>query len=101
MTDSSDSQDDEQVYRLRAEALDWLEADEEVIALDGAQSQYLATNPSGALLWRELGKGVTKAQLAKALVDAYEIPLDRAEADAAAFLEAMAAQNLLAEEAGE
>ena len=101
MTDSSDSSGDEQVYRLRAEALEWLEADEEVIALDGAQSQYLATNPSGALLWRELGEGATRTQLAKVLADAYGIPLDRAEGDVAAYLEALAGQDLLAEEASE
>jgi hypothetical protein len=98
VTDTSDSPGDERVYRLRAEALDWLEADDEVIALDAVQSQYLATNPSGALLWRELGNGATRTQLAQVLADAYDIPLDRAEADVAAYLEALSEQNLLADE---
>jgi len=101
VTDASDSPGEERVYRLRADALEWLEADDEVIALDAAQSQYLATNPSGALLWRALGKGATRAQLAKVLADAYDIPLERAEADAGAYLEALAQQKLLTEEAGD
>ena len=50
---------------------------------------------------RSCGEGATRTQLAKVLADAYGIPLDRAEGDVAAYLEALAGQDLLAEEASE
>ena len=45
------------VYRLRDSQLEWLELDEEVVALDSHKSQYLGTNASGATLWRALAGG--------------------------------------------
>lgn len=52
---------------------------------DAARS-FLSINDAGALLWQILQHGANKQTLADALVDAYGVPHERAEADAAAFI---------------
>jgi hypothetical protein len=81
--------------RLRRSELHWREIDESVIALEVRGSTYLAANPAGTLLWRELATGSTRERLAATLVDAYGIDCERARADADSFLSEMAAQGLL------
>ena len=40
------------VIRLNADAVSWREVDGEVIALGRESSEYLATNTSGAVVWK-------------------------------------------------
>ena len=49
--------------RLRLERLEWLESDGDVLALDRDDVVYLGTNATGALLWRLLAAGTTRAAL--------------------------------------
>ena len=81
--------------RLRTDELSWRKIDEEIVALDGRRSDYLAINGSGALLWPLLVDGATPEQLVSALVNGYGIDESRAAADTAAFVSALSDQGLL------
>jgi hypothetical protein len=82
--------------RLNPAAVSWLEVDGEIIALQLSSSEYLSTNATGALLWKSLTSGTTREELIAQVVEAYGIDQQRAAADTDAFLEALAAQGLLA-----
>ena len=81
--------------RLRTEELSWRKIDEEIVALDGRRSDYLAISGSGALLWPLLVDGATSEQLVTVLVDSYGIDESRAAADTEAFVSALSDQGLL------
>lgn len=81
--------------RLRTDDLYWQAVDGSVIALEARASMYLSANPAGALLWRALEQGTTRAALADELVSAYGIARDAALADADAFLAELDAHGLL------
>jgi hypothetical protein len=70
--------------------------DDEIVALDSCEGNYLAINGSGAVLWPSLASGATREQLVRALVDAYGIHESRAAADADEFISSLAEQGLLA-----
>jgi len=80
---------------LRAEDLSWREIDTEVVAVDVSTSMYLSANESGAVLWRLLAAGATRAELAASLEERYGIDRERAEADVEAFIESLEHRNLL------
>jgi hypothetical protein len=81
--------------RLRTEELSWRKIDEEIVALDGRRSDYLAINGSGALLWPLLVDGATPEQLVSVLVESYGVDESRAAADTEAFVSALSDQGLL------
>jgi Coenzyme PQQ synthesis protein D (PqqD) len=81
--------------RLRTSDLHWREIDGEVIALEGRGSTYLATNSTGAVLWKALADGTTRDGLAAALIAAFGINRARALADVDAYVVELAAQGLL------
>ena len=56
--------------RLRPDAVAWREVDGEVIALGLESSTYFGTNSSGAILWRRLAEGTTRAELVNRLAAA-------------------------------
>jgi hypothetical protein len=85
-----------EVLRLRSQALSWRLVGGEMIALDLVDSRYLTANESGALLWEALAGGTTRAELVAALVGAYDLPHERAEADVDGFLAEAAQRGLLA-----
>jgi hypothetical protein len=82
--------------RLRAERLQWLDADGEVVALDEDSLLYLGANGSGSLLWQELAQGTTRAGLVARLVEAYGIEEETAGADVDAFVADLRRRGLLA-----
>jgi hypothetical protein len=82
---------------LRGEGVHWREIDGEVIALETASSTYVAANPAGALLWRELAAGTTRERLVAGLAEAYGIAPERSAADVERFLAQLAEQGLLAD----
>lgn len=85
---------------LRPEALDWVDVEEEVVVLDSDRSIYLATNPSGAVLWRRLIDGATRKDLAGALVESFGIPPERAAQDVETFVDQLNDLGLLADDDG-
>ena len=80
---------------LRADDLSWREIDTEVVAVDVSTSMYLSANESGAVLWRLLAAGATRAELAASLEERYGIDRERAEADVDAFIESLQQRHLL------
>lgn len=82
--------------RLRMNDLQWREVDDEIVALEGQRSRYLAANGSGALLWRMLAQGATRDELAAALMEAYGIEAEVAAADTDRFVEQLRSEGLLA-----
>jgi hypothetical protein len=87
--------DGEQILRLRRASLHWRDFDDEVIALEGRSGVYMATNPSGAVLWRALSDGATRPGLAAALVERFAIDPLRAQADVDAYLDLLRVRKLL------
>jgi len=94
---SEQQEQSEPVLRLRRDALDWLTVDKEVVVLDGKKDLYLGTNPSGAMLWRELSTGTTRTELVQLLLDAFDIDHETATRDTDAFLAALSERDLLLE----
>ena len=80
---------------LRTDDLTWREIDDEIVALEGRRSMYLAANSSAGVLWRMLARGATRDELAAALVAAYGIDPAAAGADTDRFLEQMRTAGLL------
>ena len=85
------------LLKLRQTDVHWREIDGEIIALESRGSRYVAANGAGAVLWRALLDGATREGLADELVRAYGIDRERALADADRFVDALAAQGLLAD----
>lgn len=81
--------------RLRADKLQWLETDGQVIALDERELVYLSANQSGAVLWEELARGTTRERLVERLVQGFGIDAEAAGADVDDFVAALDAQGLL------
>jgi hypothetical protein len=81
---------------LRTDDLHWREVDDEIVALEGRGSTYLAANSSGGLLWRMLARGATRDELAAALIEAYDIDAAAAVADTDRFVGEVRAAGLLA-----
>ncbi len=83
------------VLRLRADHLQWLESDGEVVALDESSLVYLNANPSGALLWRALADGARRDELVGRLVEAFDVDDGTAGRDVDRFLADLESRGLL------
>jgi hypothetical protein len=81
--------------KLRREALEWREVDGEVVALDVGAAEYLAANPTGAVLWRALADGCSRDDLVAALVRAFRVDDQTAERDVDRFLGTLRERDLL------
>jgi hypothetical protein len=82
-------------FQLRTEDLTWREIDTEVVAVDVSTSMYLSANESGAVLWRLLAAGATRAELTAALEERYGLDAERAESDVEAFIQSLEQRGLL------
>ena len=80
---------------LRADAVDWLEIEGEVVAIERETSTYLAANASGAVVWQALAGGTTRDELISLLTDRYGIAHDEATVDVDRFLDELLARGLL------
>ena len=81
--------------RLRQDRLQWVELENEVIALDEEALAYLSANESAALLWRELAAGTTLDALAGRLVEHFDLEPERATADVSRFVDELRTRGLL------
>lgn len=84
------------VFRLRGDALDWVETGHEIVALDNRGAVYLSANSTGTFLWRMLVSGATRGELVGELASRFAIEVDRAGRDVDAFLEQLDTAGLLA-----
>ena len=82
--------------RLRDD-LAWRETDEAVVALDSDLAHYVSTNAAGAMLWKALARGTTEDALVEQLVVEFELDRKRAQQDVSAFVDQLAASELLAQ----
>jgi hypothetical protein len=81
--------------RVRDDDLVWREVESEFVILHLGSSQYFRVNGSGAVLFRLLIAGTTPVALAEALVETYELPLQQAQQEAAAFVAALRDKQLV------
>jgi hypothetical protein len=84
--------------RLRQDEVEWRELEGEVVVLDLRRSTYLAVNRTGALLWRRLVEGATRAELVEKLMDEFGLEPKAARADLDSFLAELREQELLVED---
>lgn len=68
----------------------------ELILLDPGSEEMFSLNETGRLVWRAL-PDATLEQMARAVADAFDVPLDRAQADVAALLEDLVAAGVVVE----
>ncbi len=83
------------LLRLRQDRLQWVELENEVIALDEEALAYLSANESAALLWRDLAAGTTVEQLADRLVEHFDLDAEQATADVSGFVHELRTRGLL------
>jgi hypothetical protein len=82
--------------RLRADGLTWRELDGETVLLDLVASTYMTANGTGSFLLKQLVDERTREELVAAVVDEYDVPRERAEADTDAFVRVLQDKGLLA-----
>jgi hypothetical protein len=81
--------------RLRRGSVEWRKVEGEVIAVDVRTSEYLAINPTGAVLWRALEVGATRGELAERLVASFDVEPGAAARDVDEFLAVLEERGLL------
>jgi Coenzyme PQQ synthesis protein D (PqqD) len=60
-----------------------------VVMLDPRTDRYLRLNATGKVIWEGLAEPATVAELAQVLAEQTGVDIDRAEADAASFIEGL------------
>jgi Coenzyme PQQ synthesis protein D (PqqD) len=81
--------------RLKADAVAWREAGDEVLALDLNSSTYISANSSAVLLWKMLAEGTSREALVARLMGEYGIDESRAGVDVDAFVADLDSRGLL------
>jgi hypothetical protein len=81
--------------QLRADGLESMEVDGEVVLVDTRRAVYYAVNATGGSLWTSLRAGTTAAELRRVLIAERGVSEEQADADVAAFLAKLTAADLL------
>ena len=68
-----------------------------LVLLDVDGGLILTSNAVGARIWQLLEQGRSTSEIARQIADEYAIAIERAHQDAAAFIAALAARELVAE----
>lgn len=82
-------------FKLRAERLEYVTVDGEVVVLDTHGSQYYFVNETGGELWTALRAGTTAAALTQLLVEHHGVDVARAQANVTAFVAQLTEAGLL------
>ncbi|HEX8085994.1 MAG TPA: PqqD family protein [Solirubrobacteraceae bacterium] len=85
----------EETLRLRADRVEWRAVGEEVVALDVAESMYLAVGPVGAAMWPHLAEGTDLERLVEVVTAGFEVDAETARRDIRAFIEDLRERDLL------
>lgn len=85
----------EKLLKIRPDRVESRLVGNEVVALDLGSSEYLAINPSGAVLWPHLETGSTREELIDALSARFALPRKTAETDVDTFVSQLASRGLL------
>lgn len=89
-------EDGRKTMRIDNARITWREVDGEIVAVDINTAEYLTMNGSGAMLWKAVVRGATKAELAACLVGTYSISAEQASSDVDAFLAKLYDRGLIA-----
>lgn len=73
----------------------WREVDGRVVGLDLRSSRYFSLNATGSYLWRLLGEGVGREDLAGRLAAEFSLDHEVAARDVSQFLDSLRAGDLL------
>jgi len=71
-----------------------------LVLLDVNGGMLLASNPIGARIWELIQQQRSRDEIAGELAADYDVPLERASSDVAAFVADLAARGLVSEEPG-
>lgn len=88
-------QSNHEVLKLRTDNVVWRQVGDEVMVLDTNSSEYLSVNKTGSVLWPLLLAGCSRAELAQALADKFQIDSTTASTDADNFVSSLAELGLL------
>jgi predicted LPLAT superfamily acyltransferase len=80
---------------LRPERLEWRAVGDEIVALDVADSTYLAVGAVGAAMWPRLAEGTDEEELVALVLERFAVDEPTARRDIAAFLGELADRDLL------
>lgn len=75
--------------RLDPASTAWRLVDGDVLGLDLQTEEYFVIKGSGVALWHRMADGATDEELAGVLTERYDLPLERARTDVAAFLDTL------------
>jgi Coenzyme PQQ synthesis protein D (PqqD) len=67
-----------------------------LILLDVDEGLVLTSNVVGARIWQLIEQDRTTAEIVRQIVDDYDVPIERARSDVAAFVAALMARGLVA-----
>ncbi len=84
-----------EVFKISDAAVSWRDVDGEIVALDISSGAYFTLNGSGRLLWMALVEPTSVKDLSALLVSTFEIPTERADADAQEFVDDLAGRKLI------
>ena len=65
------------------------------VLLDLRHGMYYTLNDIGGTIWRLLGQGASADTIAQRLLDEYEVPVDRLQADVASTVERLLGAGLI------
>ncbi len=84
-----------ELLKLKPDAVQWRQVEDEIVGIDRLASVYFAGNPAAAVLWPLLARGCTRGEMAERLIAEFGIEASRASADAGRFVEALRSRALL------
>lgn len=84
-----------QLLVLRAERIEFVNVEGEIVVLDKVNSLYYSVNETAVKLWLALRDGTTEAALRQLLSDEDGLNAERAAADVTAFLAQLESAGLL------
>lgn len=83
-------------WRVRPpDTIVWREVGDEVVILDLRTSLYWTLNGSATVLWSTLTEGATTGELARRLLDEFDVDEETATRDSEAFLASCHQQDLI------
>ena len=88
--------DEAATRRLDPAATAWRLVDGDVLGLDLQTEEYFVIKGSGVALWSRMADGATDEELAGLLSERYDLPLERARTDVAAFVDTLRRRGFVA-----
>jgi Coenzyme PQQ synthesis protein D (PqqD) len=84
----------EQVWRLQTDSITWQRVAESVLVFDLRNSTYLSIDGCGIVVWELLSRGARLDDLIRIVTETFDVNVDTAHSDLAAFLQDLARRGL-------